>query len=157
MNSIEENEFAVLDQTVVLRDQLMELLTDDDLKFALPGNPSLGVICREHGDAEQAYIESFKTFKMDFSYTHDDDSVESNVDQLRSWYAKLNQDLKATLSAMSQDDVDDTIVDRIFFKVPVRVQFHIYREGLLIFYAKASVYLKALGKELPADWKQWIG
>jgi hypothetical protein len=32
----------------------------------------------------------------------------------------------------------------------------IYREALLIFYGKASIYLKALGKTLPEQWQAWI-
>ena len=37
------------------------------------------------------------------------------------------------------------------------VQFHIYREALLIFYAKVHVYLKALGKQVEGPWRWWIG
>ena len=37
------------------------------------------------------------------------------------------------------------------------VQFHIYREALLIFCAKAHVYLKALGKRVTGPWQWWIG
>jgi hypothetical protein len=33
----------------------------------------------------------------------------------------------------------------------------IYKEALLIFYGKTSVYLKATGKELPEQWLAWIG
>jgi hypothetical protein len=36
------------------------------------------------------------------------------------------------------------------------IQLHIYREALLSFYGKASVYLKALGKTLPEQWQSWI-
>lgn len=43
------------------------------------------------------------------------------------------------------------------FTPPVTVQVHIYREALLIFYAKAHVYLKALGKQVAGAWPWWIG
>ena len=43
------------------------------------------------------------------------------------------------------------------FTPPVTVQFHIHREALLIFYAKADVYLKALGRRVAGAWQSWIG
>jgi IS605 OrfB family transposase len=32
-----------------------------------------------------------------------------------------------------------------------------YKEALLIFYGKVSMYLKAIGKILPEQWQEWIG
>jgi hypothetical protein len=53
----------------VLRDELMEILTDDDLGFRVEGtNASLGALCREIGEIEHSYVESFKTFQQDFDY-----------------------------------------------------------------------------------------
>lgn len=37
------------------------------------------------------------------------------------------------------------------------VQFNIYREAVLVFYAKASVYLKALEKPVDEEWRLGIG
>ncbi len=37
------------------------------------------------------------------------------------------------------------------------VQFQIYHEALLMFYAKASVYLKALQKSVNEEWRTGIG
>ncbi len=40
-----------------LRDQLMDELSDDDLSFTLGGsNPTLGELCRELGETENAYV-----------------------------------------------------------------------------------------------------
>ena len=38
-----------------------------------------------------------------------------------------------------------------------RVQMDLYKEALLIFYSKVSVYLRALGKTPPEQWRKWIG
>jgi hypothetical protein len=32
----------------------------------------------------------------------------------------------------------------------------VFKEALLIFYGKSRVYLKALGKEMPKQWRSWI-
>ena len=47
-------------------------------------------------------------------------------------------------------DIDD------FSPLPP-TQLDIYREALLIFYGKVSVYLRAIGKALPRNWQEWIG
>ena len=36
-------------------------------------------------------------------------------------------------------------------------EFHLYREALLIFYAKAGLYLRALDKPLSEEWIDWMG
>jgi hypothetical protein len=36
-------------------------------------------------------------------------------------------------------------------------ELQLYREALLMFYAKAGVYLRALGKTLPDIWIDWMG
>jgi hypothetical protein len=154
MNVIEANEFRILDQTLALRHELFDVLTDDDLDFALPGNPTIGELLREWGDYDKRYADSFRNFKM--SYTDRAPDVEMNVPALRQWFADLEGELKDALRDMSDEDVELRIIER-GFPVPARVQFHIYREELLIMYGKLSVYLKALGKALSEQWQQWIG
>ena len=83
--------------------------------------------------------------------------AETRVSVLREWYARSDAALKAALHALGEEDVQGKQIDRGAYSVPVGVQFHIYRESILIFCAKASVYLRSLGKELPEQWRQWIG
>jgi hypothetical protein len=65
------------------------------------------------------------------------------------------------LEALSAEDVSERRIEGAdfdpgaFAPLPT-VQLDIYREALLIFYAKASVYLRALGIALPGDWPSWI-
>lgn len=160
MNSIIQTQGSVLTQTQALRSQLMDLLTDEDLQFRLPGdNPSLGELCREIGEIERVYIQSFKTFTTDLSYRHPDPSIANSVERLKAWYADLDAELFSVLEALSEDEIQNKMVARgPEFSFPVMVQFHVYREALLIFYAKASVYLKALQKSnVSEQWQQWIG
>jgi len=174
MNSIAKEVFSVtsplgLAQSLLpffpdyqaLRAQLMEILSDEDLGYRVGGtNPSLGALCREIGEVEYSYIESLKTFRQDFAYRNADPRLESSVAALSSWYAELDRELRAAIESLSEDDIANRTVDRRDFpdfKPMVRVQLDIYREALLIFATKVSVYLRAMGKGLPQQWQEWIG
>lgn len=79
------------------------------------------------------------------------------MDKLKAWYQSLDADLDAVLTGLSDDAIQNKRIERGHdFSSPVGVQFHIYREALLIFYAKADVYLRALGKRLDGPWTWWI-
>jgi hypothetical protein len=159
MNSLVESELPILKATQALREQLMNTLTNDDLTYKLPGeNPTLGELCFGMGEIENSYIQSFKTFTQDFAYRPDTDSVGKSVEKLKAWYQTLDTELVAALNALSEDDIVNKHIERGHdFSPAVITQFHIYREALLIFYAKADVYLRALGKRLPGQWTWWIG
>ena len=155
MNSIIEHYYPTFVMYQALREQMMELLKDEDLAFTFPGNPSLGALCVEIGETEQAYIDSFRTFRQDFSFRLDDAGMAGSVSRLQAWYAELDGELRAAVESLSEDDVQNRVIER-GFSVPPQIQLTIYNEALLIFYGKASVYLKAMGKELPERWADWI-
>jgi uncharacterized damage-inducible protein DinB len=156
MNSIVENE---LPGTQNLRDQLMDMISDADLAYKLPGNNlTLGELCEEMAQTEQIYIQSFKTFKQDWGYRAAKSEATNIVASLNAWFKKLDAELLEVLSGFSEDDVQSKQIDRGYgFTPSLFVQFQIYHEALLIFYAKASVYLKALEKQFTDDWKIGIG
>lgn len=156
MNSLVTRFSDVLHMTHALRSQMLDLLTDADLAYALPHNLTLGALCCEIGEVETAYTQSFKTYKLDFSYRYADKSIEGSVAQLKAWFAKLDAELDETLAALSEEDLQKP-VDRGGWKPSAEVNFHTYREALLIFYGKADMYLKALQKPLPEQWQAWIG
>ncbi len=140
-----------------LRDELMGLLTDGDLLYTPGGaNPSLGELCRELGETEYAYAQSFANFKVDFSYRRHDAELTRSVDKLKAWYAQLDAELEAAVNAVTDDDVANKQMDRDGYQVPVHLSLDIYREALLIFYGKVSVYAKAMGKPLTQTWRDWI-
>ena len=79
MNSLIETEFP-LHEAQHLRYDLLRVLTDSDLAYQLPGdNPTLGELCREMGEVEQCYIQSFQTFKHDWSYRAPEPEVAGSV------------------------------------------------------------------------------
>ncbi len=157
-NSIVQNQFGVLKQTTALRDEMMSLLSDADMAFH-PGGDSLtlGALCRENGEIQHAYIQSFKTFKLDLSYRHPDPTIATSAARLKAWFAELDAELLKTLEALSEEDIQNKQVDRGGWSFPVTIQFHVYREALLIFGGKASIYLQVLQKPLSQHWQEWIG
>ena len=141
-----------------LRDELMAALSDDDLAFSPGGaNPSLGELCRELGETQYAYAQSFKTFAVDFSYRTNDDGYLKSVAKLQSWYKQLDAELEAAVNAVTDDDVANKQMERGGYQVPVHISLDILQEALLIFYGKVSVYAKAMGLPLTQTWKDWIG
>jgi hypothetical protein len=158
MNQIMTEQYPTFQLYQALRDQLMDLLTDADLRYTPGGpNPPLGVLCREIGEVEYTYIQSFKTFTHDFSYRDTTSGLAESVAQLAAWFGELDQELRATIEGLSDEDIANRLIDRGGgFKLPPRYQLEVYKEALLIFYGKASVYLKAMGKTLPEQWQDWI-
>ena len=152
-----EAEREVLSATQELRRQLLAVLKDADLGFRpAEGCLTLGELCREIGEVEYAYIESFRTFRYDFGYRHDA-AVSGSVERLAAWYEELDRDLWEVLEGLEEADLARRVDRGGGFTPAATVQFHIYREALLIFYAKADVYLKALGRRVAGDWQSWIG
>jgi hypothetical protein len=158
MNRIMREHYPLFRMYQSLRDQMMGLLSEADLAFT-PGspNPPLGDLCREMGEVQQAYIESFSSWAFSHSYHGSAPASADSLAGLIAWYAELDQRLEAAVAALSDEDLASKVVDRgPNFKIPAFVQLEIYKEALLIFYGKSSVYLKLLGKPLSQQWQDWI-
>src|SRR5262245_15662830 len=145
----------------VLRDELLEILSDDDLAFR-PGGATftLGELCREIGEIEQSYVDALRTFKQDFSWRNPDQRVVQSLAALSAWFAELDRDLMAAIEALTEQDAATRRIARYdvegFSPLPAQ-ELDIYREALLIFYAKVSIYLRAMRRDLPGLWGPWIG
>jgi len=146
-----------------LRDQLMEILSDEDLGVRLGGETmSLGELCREIGEIEHTYVESLRTFRQDFSYRNPDPQLERSVVALRRWFTELDRAMMAAIALLSEADIESRRIvrgdfDEEFFAPLPTQQLDVYREALLIFYGKVSVYLRAAERSLPGHWPDWIG
>ena len=158
MNSLIENEFP-LHAAQSIRYDMLRSLTDSDLAYKLPGdNPTFGELCRAFGEIEYCYIQSFKTFKHDWSYRATEPELATSVARLQAWYRTLDDEFEAVVREFSEDDLHHKQIDRGHGFTPSPfVQFQIYHEALLMFYAKASVYLKALKKPVSAEWQSGVG
>jgi hypothetical protein len=140
-----------------LQQDLLAQLDDGDLTLTLPGrNPSLGAMLREMGDWQRQYIESLKTFRHDFELHDAPADAETRVETLKRWYAQLEADFMATVEALTDEDLQRP-VNRGGWSPAVSLQFHLYREMMLIYYSHLDVYVRALDKTISEQWQEWIG
>lgn len=158
MNNLVAQYFPIFKLYQAIRGQLLEVLTDADLKYELGGETlPLGVLCKEIGEVQQAYIDSFKTLTQNFDYRQPDADMALNVAKLKNWYAELDAELDRVIESFSNEELASKIVDRGGgFTVPIHIQLDIYKEALIIFYGKASLYLRAMRKPRPHQMAEWI-
>ncbi len=112
------------------------------------------------GEVEYSYIQSLTTLKQDWSYRNTEAGLASSVAQLNAWGQALDDEMKATVSALSDEDLAKTIERGSqggAFPAPIEMQLDIYLQALLIFFGKVAIYLKAMNKPLPEDIQACIG
>jgi len=95
--------------------------------------------------------------KQDWSYRNEEARLEGSVAQLTAWYQTLDEEMKAVVSAFSDEDLAKTVDRGGGFTPTVETQLEVYLQALLIFFGKVTVYLKALNKPLPQDFQEYIG
>jgi len=157
MNRFMEEQWPMFEGSHAMRTALMDTLSDADLKFSPGGkNMTLGALCREMGEIEHAYVQSLKTLKQDFNYRNTDPALVTSVSKIKAWYDQLDGEMKSTLSGFSDDDMKKTI-DRGGFSPSIDVQLQIYLQALLIFFGKATIFIRAMDRELPKQFQEWIG
>jgi hypothetical protein len=165
MNSLVRDHLPATDfaEYQLLRAELMDLLVDSDLAFRPgPGTLTLGELCREIGEIEHSYVEALRTFHQEFSWRAADPELERSVALLTAWFQDLDARLATAIESLSEDDIahrriirDDFEIDA-FTPLPAQ-ELDVYREALLIFCGKASIYLRLMGRQLPSHWVAWIG
>ncbi len=156
MNSLVQHELPGITD---LRNELMDMISDQDLACKLPEcNLTLGELCEEMGHIQQVYTHFFRTSMQDWECCASKPEVPNSVASLTTWYKKLDAELEEALSGLSEDDLYNKQLGRRHgFTPSPYVQFRVYHEALLIFYQEAAVYLQALEKQLTDPWKSWIG
>lgn len=157
MNRYMQEKWSWIEGSHSMRTQLLESLSDAELAFTPGGeNMALGALFREMGETEHSYIQSLKTFKQDWSYRNMEPGLDGSVEQLKAWFQSLDDAMKATVEALSDEDLKKA-VDRGGYEMPVEWQLDVYLQALLIFFGKAVVYFKAMGKPLSQQFKDYIG
>ena len=158
MNRYMQEKWSWIEGTHGLRTQLLDSLSDADLAFNPGGqNMSLGALCRQSGEIEYSYIQSLKTLKQDWSYRNREVGLDSSVAQLKAWFQTLDAEMKATAAALSDEDLQKTLDRGGGYAMPVELQLDVYLQALLIFFGKATIYLKAMNKPIPQPMEEYIG
>jgi hypothetical protein len=157
MNRYMELKWSWIESSHTMRTTLLTSLSDADLTFTPGGqNMPLGELFREMGDVELSYVESLKTFSQDWSLHNAEADLAQSVERLDAWMQSLDMDMKMLVEVFSDDDLSKT-VQRGEYAVPVEMQLDVYLQAILIFFGKATVYLRAMAKDLPTGWKDFVG
>ena len=158
MNRFIQEKWSWIEASHAMRKELLDTLSDADLAFNPGGqNLTLGVLCRQMGEIEHSYIQSLKTFKQDWSYRNPEAGLETNTAKLKAWYQTLDDQMKTAVSAFSDEDLKKLVDRSGGYSMPVEMQLDVYLQALLIFFGKATIYLKAMNKPLPEMVQEYIG
>jgi uncharacterized damage-inducible protein DinB len=157
MNRLITKYYPMFELYQALRSQLMGILTDEQLDFRpASNNESLAELCLDIGHTQTAYIDSFRTFRM--SFENKGPAPDPTVAALRSWYNQLDAELRQVIAGLTDETISSRKIYRgENFELLPNIQLDVYKEALLIFYGKVSVYLKCMEIELPEQWREWIG
>ncbi len=157
MNRLMNEKWPWIEAAHGMHSQLFTILSDADLAFSPGGQTmTLGALCRQMGETEHAYVQSLKTLKQEWSYHHHEADVASHVARLKAWFQTLVDEMKATITTFWDEDGKKTI-DRGGGTVTVEFQLDVYLQAVLIFLGKATIYLKAMNKQLPQYFEEYIG
>jgi hypothetical protein len=158
MNRFMQEKWSWIEASHAMRTELLDTLSEADLAFNPGGqNLTLGVLCRQMGEIEHSYIQSLKTFKQDWSYRNPEAGLETNTAKLKAWYQTLDDQMKTAVSAFSDEDLKKLVDRSGGYSMPVEMQLDVYLQALLIFFGKATIYLKAMNKPLPETVQEYIG
>lgn len=142
-----------------MRDHVLNLVSDADLAFQLPGwNPTLGELLVEMGNIQGVYTHSFETLTLDWTHRELPPPSPISVAALRAWFAAHDDAMRAALDRFTEEELRVDRIDRGhgFIASPF-VQHEVYREAVYIFYGRLSVYLKALERDAGEEWAAWVG
>jgi hypothetical protein len=151
-----QEQWSIFDGTHKMRDALLDSLSDADLAFNPGGlNMTFGELCREMGEIEHSYVESLKTLKQDFKYRNQDAGLEKSVSRLKDWFHTMDAEMKSVIEDFSDADLKKPVERG--FPVPVEMQMQVYLQAVLIFFGKATIFLRAMNRPLSQTFQDWIG
>lgn len=144
--------------TATLRAELLATLTDEELSFALPGNPTIGAVLEQLAATQQSYIECLRTEVMTWALVEPLWEGHGGVERMTRRFTELDAAFEAVLESISDDVFRDTRIDHGGgYVLPIRGIVHTWVEALVIVYGRLDVYLRAMGRPRSEQWVDWIG
>jgi hypothetical protein len=111
MNSFMQVSWSWVEGLHALREGILESLTDADLGFHPGGtNITFGELIVQMGEIEYSYIASLETFEQDWSVPATRPDLATSVAAINEWFNELDERLKATVSAFSEEDLKKDVM-----------------------------------------------
>ncbi|MFN8562195.1 MAG: hypothetical protein U0703_11375 [Anaerolineae bacterium] len=159
MNSLITETRDILTSTQGLRAELLNVLTDvlsdADLGYSLPGNPTLGEMFREEAEIERSYMPTRSRPSRRRS------STAKAIQRWRPTSTSSRRIIRRSMPIWSARWTAFRSRPRPEHRARVvnvgAAQLAVYFQAVLIFFGKATIYFRAAGKPLPEQWKAWIG
>jgi hypothetical protein len=98
-----------------------------------------------------------KTFQQDWSYRNTDAGLEQSVARLNEWFQQMDGELQAIVTSFSDDDLRKPVDRGKGSSLPGDFQLDAYLQAILIFFGKLTIYLRIMGKPMPALMREYIG
>lgn len=157
MSQFMQEKWSMFEGTHGMRTELLDTLSDADLAYT-PGGQAMtfGALWKQMGEIEHAYTESIKTRTQDWSYHSPEPGLETSVAQLKAWFQKLDEDMKMTVEALADNEFKQTVKRDSGYEAPIEMQLDFYIQAALIFFGKASIYVRAMNRPLTKSMADWI-
>jgi hypothetical protein len=146
-----------IDACTTLRVELFGVLTDDDLAFSPGGtNLPLGELLVQMGEVEHSYLHGVKTLKQSWGFHNTEPGLSGSIERLTAWFNDLDAELTAVLGEFGDDDLTRQVVRESGYVMPIEMSLDVYVQAMLIYFGKATIYLKAMNRPLPETIEDWI-
>ena len=155
MNRLMKRYPELMELNQKLRRDVLDAISDEDLGHTLGGDTlSLAELPLQQNRWKDDYVQAWSTLEL----RHGSQSApeQQTVVGFKLWFGSIEQDIRTTLEAMSDEELSRP-VKRGTYSLPLEITACTYRESLIIFAGKASLYLHSLGGPLSAHLKGFVG
>jgi hypothetical protein len=142
----------------LMRDALLQPLSDADLGQDLGGDSlTWGQLIDDCAEMQRSYVDAFRTLDQEWAPPRSALEHRTTVAEILENFHTLDRELAQVLDSFSGDEWDAMIARPDGTKRSRRGQLEIYAQFMLIFLAKATVYARAQGRDIPPSLHAFVG